>query len=136
VWSGGGRGDFWIGGRPVDLRAAARRGDVVQARFHVTQPAAGTVRVGVRCSSTSQAAQTGCGVAGGAMLDATQALNSAGPGGWATMTVPLACFADRSELASVAGAFALQAEGALAISFSQVRLAHAAMRECRLGVQK
>ena len=136
-WSGGGRGDFWIGGRPIDLRAAARRGDVVQAHFRLAQPPAGTVRVGVRCSKTSQAAETGCGAAGGAMLDATQALSSAGPGGWATLSVPLVCFADRAAaLASVAGPFALRSEGALAISFSEVRLAHAAVRQCRVVVEK
>jgi beta-glucosidase len=135
VWSGGGRGDFWIGGRPIDLRAAARRGDVVQARFRVDQPPGGTLQVGVRCSATSQAAETGCGVAGGAMLDATRALTSARRGGWATMSIPLACFADRAGgLSSVAAPFALRTDGALAISFSEIRLAHAAIRQCRLAV--
>ncbi|MBV8974744.1 MAG: glycoside hydrolase family 3 C-terminal domain-containing protein, partial [Sinobacteraceae bacterium] len=101
-WSGGGRGDFWIGGRPIDLRAAAQRGDVVTARFRIEQKPAGTVHVGVRCSSTSQAAETGCGVAGGAMLDATQALASVRGGESALLTVPLACFASDAGLSSVA----------------------------------
>jgi beta-glucosidase len=137
MWSGTGRGDFWIGGRPIDLRAAARRGDVVQARFRIEQPPAGTVRVGVRCSPTSQAAETGCGSVGGAMLDATQALTSARGGEWATLSVPLACFADRATgLSSVAAPFALRTEGVLAISFSEVRLAHAAVRQCHLGLKK
>jgi beta-glucosidase len=134
AWSGGGRGDFWIGGRPIDLRAAAQRGDVVQARFRLEQPPAGTLRIGVRCSPTSQAAETGCGVAGGAMLDATQAVSSARSSGWATLSVPLVCFADAAGLASVAGPFALRTEGELAISFSDIRLAHAAVRQCRLDV--
>jgi beta-glucosidase len=136
AWSGSGPGDFWIGGRPLDLRAAARRGDVVQARFRIEQPPAGSVRVGVRCSPTSQAAETGCGMAGGAMLDATQALTSARRNGWATLSIPLVCFADRAAgLSSVAGPFALHTEGKLALSFSEVRLVHAAVQQCRLAVQ-
>jgi beta-glucosidase len=136
VWSGAGRGAFWIGGRPINLRAAARRGDAVQARFRVELPPGGTVHVGVRCAATSQAAETGCGVAGGAMLDATRALTSARGDGWATMSVPLACFADRAAgLSSVAAPFTLRADGALAISFSEIRLVHAAVRQCRLVVQ-
>jgi beta-glucosidase len=136
AWSGGGRGDFWIGGRPIDLRAAARRGDVVEARLRIEQPPQGTVRVGVRCSPTSQAAETGCGVVGGAMLDATQALTSVPRGGWATLSVPLACFAERADaLASVAAPFALRTEGKLAVSFTDVRLAHTTLRQCRLGIK-
>jgi len=135
-WSGRGRGDFWIGGRPVDLRAAARRGDVVQARFRLEQLPAGTVRVGVRCSGTSQAAETGCGVSGGAMLDATSALASAPRGQWATLSIPLSCFADDAGLSSVAAPFAVRSETELAISFSDIRLAHAAARECHLVVKK
>jgi beta-glucosidase len=135
AWSGSGRGDFWIGGRPIDLRAAARRGDVVQARFRLAQPPAGTVRAGVRCAPTSQAAETGCGAPGGAMLDVTQALTSA-RGGSATLSVPLACFLDRgADLASVAAAFALRTEGELAVSFSDIRLAHAAVRQCPRGTK-
>jgi beta-glucosidase len=136
AWSGSGPGDFWIGGRPVDLRAAVRRGDVVQARFRIEQPPVGSVRVGVRCSPTSQAAETGCGMGGGAMLDATQALTSARRGGWATLSVPLVCFADRAAgLSSVAAPFALRTEGKLALIFTDVHLVHAAVQQCRLAVQ-
>jgi beta-glucosidase len=135
TWSGRGRGDFWIGGRPIDLRAAARRGDVVQARFRLEQPPASSVHVGVRCSPTSQAAETGCGVAGGAMLDATAALTSARHGAWATLSLPLACFAGAGGLASVAAPFALQAEGELDISFTDVRLVRAAVQQCHLMVE-
>jgi len=71
------------------------------------------------------------------MLDATQALTSARGGEWATLSVPLACFADRATgLSSVAAPFALRTEGVLAISFSEVRLAHAAVRQCHLGLKK
>ena len=136
AWSGGGRGDFWIGGRPIDLRAAASRGDVVQARLRIERPPASTVRVGVRCAPTSQAAETGCGVVGGAMLDATQVLTSARRGGWATLSIPLVCFAGRATgLSSVAGPFALRTEGELALSFTDIRLVHAAVRQCHLEVE-
>jgi beta-glucosidase len=134
AWSGQGQGDFWIGGRPVDLRAAARRGDVVHARFRIDQPPARSVRVGVRCSDTSQAAETGCGTAGGAMLDATQALSSISRGAWATLSVPLVCFAHASGLSSVAAPFALRTEGELVISFTDIRLAPGAVQQCRLEV--
>jgi beta-glucosidase len=137
AWSGSGRGDFWIGGRPIDLRTAARRGDVVQARLRIEQPPAGTVRVGVRCSPTSQAAETGCGMDGGAMLDATQALTSARRGAWTTLSIPLACFADRAAgLSSVAAPFALSTGGKLALGFTDIRLVHAAVQQCRLVAEE
>jgi beta-glucosidase len=136
TWSGTGPGDFWIGGRPIDLRAAARRGDVVQAHFRVERPSAGTVRVGVRCSPTSQAAETGCGVASGAMLDATQVFTAARRGAWATLTVPLVCFASgAAELSSVAAPFALRSDNQLAVSFTDIRIGHAALRQCRLEIE-
>jgi hypothetical protein len=135
TWSGAERGDFWIGGRPIDLRAAARRGDVVRARFRIEQPPAGNVRVGLRCAPTSQAAETGCGAPGGAMLDATGVLASARGGTWMRLTVPLVCFADHPALSSVAAPFALRTEAGLAIRFGDIRLAHAAVRECRLEIE-
>jgi beta-glucosidase len=135
VWTGGARGDFWIGGRPIDLRAAARRGDAIEVRFRIEQSPGGLVRAGLRCSSSSQALETRCGVAGGAMLDVTHTLSSAAPGAWARLSLPLACFASRgADLSSVAAPFALRTDDELAISFSDVRLARAATRRCNLQV--
>ena len=133
-WSGRARGDFWIGGRPVDLRAAARRGDVVQVRLRVEQPPAGTVLVGVRCAATSQAAETGCGIAGGAMLDATHLLRSVTPGEWTALSVPLVCFADRDGLSSVAAPFAVRTDAKLTLRFADIRVRRAAVRQCRRGM--
>jgi beta-glucosidase len=135
-WSGHGPGDFWIGGRPVDLRAAAHRGDVVQVRFRLEQAPAGTVHIGVRCSETSQAAETGCGVAGGAMLDATSALASAKRGEWATLSIPLSCFAGDAGLSSVAAPFAVRSDTEVEISFSDIRVAHASARGCHPVVEQ
>ena len=136
TWSGTGGGDFWIGGRPLDLREAARRGDVVQARLRIEKLPAAAVEVGLRCSATSQAAETGCGMKGGALLDATHALSSVRLGEWVTMTLPLACFADRAPgLSSVAAPFALRTAGSLVVSFSDVRLVQAAIHQCRFGVR-
>jgi beta-glucosidase len=133
VWTGSAQGDFWIGGRPVDLREAASRGDVIQARFRLDRPAAGIVQAGLRCSATSQAAETGCGLAAGAMLDITRVLNSAARDTWSTLSIPLACFAShRAQLSSVAAPFALRTARQLTISFSDIRLVRAAARQCAL----
>jgi len=136
AWSGASRGDFWIGGRPVDLRTAALRGDAVQARFRIDRPPSGTVKLGVRCGATSQAADTGCALAAGALLDATQALSSVRGGKWATLSLPLVCFSDRgAELTSVAAPFAIRSESELGISFATIRLVRAGIGQCGAGVQ-
>jgi hypothetical protein len=69
------------------------------------------------------------------MLDATQTFASAQSGGWATLSIPLVCFADAAGLSSVAAPFAVRTEGELAIRFSDIRLAHAAVQQCHLGVE-
>ena len=135
-WSGASRGDFWIGGRPVDLRAAALRGDAVEARFRIDRPPSGSVSLGVRCGATSQAADTGCALAGGAMLDVTQALKSVRTGEWATLSLPLACFSDEAaELSSVAAPFAMRSASELGISFADMRLVPAGIGQCGAGVR-
>jgi hypothetical protein len=48
----------------------------------------------------------------------------------------LVCFADRAGLSSVAAPFALRTEGELAVSFTDIRLAHTAVRQCQLGVEQ
>jgi beta-glucosidase len=65
------------------------------------------------------------------MLDATHLITSAGPGAWATLSIPLACFADRAaNLSSVAAPFALRTDGQLAITFSDIRLARTKTQHC------
>lgn len=135
AWTGGARGDFWIGGRPIDLRAAARRGAAIEARLRVEQPPAGIVWASLRCAASSQAPETGCGLAGGAMIDVTRALQAVPLGTWGVLRIPLACFADSSaDLSSVAAPFALRTEGALKISFGGIRLARGPSHHCDLRI--
>ncbi|MBV8853569.1 MAG: glycoside hydrolase family 3 C-terminal domain-containing protein, partial [Sinobacteraceae bacterium] len=137
VWSAGTRGDFWIGGRPIDLRAAARRHEVIRARLRSERPLGGTVQVGLRCAQSSQAADSGCGIAGGAMLDITGTLRSLQPGAWVTLSLPLACFAQRSaDLSDVAAPFALSTAGEAAITISDIRMATGPLEGCTPRVEQ
>ncbi|MBV8742716.1 MAG: glycoside hydrolase family 3 C-terminal domain-containing protein [Sinobacteraceae bacterium] len=137
VWSAATRGDFWIGGRPVDLRGAARRHEVIRARLRSERPVAGTVQVGLRCAQSSQAADSGCGIAGGAMLDITSTIRSLQPGHWVTVSLPLACFAQRSaDLSDVAAPFALSATGEAAITISDVRMARGPLQGCEPRIEQ
>ena len=69
------------------------------------------------------------------MLDATRALNSAPKGGWATLSVPLTCFAHARGISSVAAPFALRTDGRLTIALADIRLVHAAVRQCRAAAE-
>lgn len=134
-WDGTGRGDFWIGGRPVDLRAAAAAGNMIEARLRVDEVPTGRVEAGVRCSTSSQGAENGCGRQGGALVDVSGLLSSVTAGTAVTLSLPLACFARTSGLASVAGSFELRTEGKLALSLTGVRLARVRQADCRPVVQ-
>jgi beta-glucosidase len=120
-WSGAGKGEVWIGGRPIDLRDAVRRGDALSVRLRVDRAPAGTVRLGMRCAPTSQAAATRCGERD-AMLDFSRELERMPIGKWRRLTVPLRCFAGAGvDLSKVEGPFAVETDGALTLSFSDVR---------------
>ncbi len=137
AWHGGSTGEFWIGGRPADLSAAVARGDVLRVRARVDEQPAAAVQIGLRCASSSQAAASGCGLPGGALLDATAALNALPLHEWRWLTVPLACFAQAPELARVAAPIALRTDGSLKVSVTDVRLARAGRHDCGgVGVQK
>ncbi|HYM42430.1 MAG TPA: glycoside hydrolase family 3 N-terminal domain-containing protein [Steroidobacteraceae bacterium] len=134
-WSGSGPGVFWIGGRPIDLRAAAGAGDVIEARVRVEAIAAERVVAGLRCASGSQAAESGCGGHGAGTLDVTQLLRSIAPGTTATLSLPLACFRRAGEaLASVAGPFEMRATGSLSLTLTDIRFVPAHDRRCDPGV--
>lgn len=136
-WSGSGSGVFWIGGRPIDLRAAAAAGNVIEARLRVETNAAGRVLLGLRCASGSQAEESGCGKRGAATVDLTRLLASVSAGSSATLTVPLACFLRAgSALASVAGPFELRAEGKLSLSLTDIRFGRGHDGRCDPGLEQ
>ncbi|MBS0377628.1 MAG: glycoside hydrolase family 3 C-terminal domain-containing protein [Proteobacteria bacterium] len=137
AWQGGSTGDFWIGGRPADLSAAVARGDVLRVRARVEERPAAAVQIGLRCSSSSQAAATGCGLPRGALLDATAALNALPAHEWRWLTIPLACFSQAPELTRVAAPIALRTDGSLKLSVTDIHLAGAGQHGCGgVGVQK
>ena len=134
-WAGIGRGVFWIGGRPVDLRAAAAAGNTLTARLRVDAPPTARVQAGVRCASGSQADENGCGRHGGAMLDVTQLLGQSPPGSEITLTLPLACFSGAGHaLAAVAGPLELRTEGKLSLRLTDIRFARVSEPRCHPGV--
>ncbi|HLJ39126.1 MAG TPA: glycoside hydrolase family 3 N-terminal domain-containing protein [Steroidobacteraceae bacterium] len=138
-WSGTGPGVFWIGGRPIDLRAASAAGNVIEARLRVEAGATARVRVGLRCASGSQAEESGCGDHGAARLDLTRLLGSIPTGRAATLTLPLACFRHAGPaLASVAGPLELLTAGSLSLSLTDVRFGRVHDPHCdpTLGVDK
>ena len=130
-WAGTREGVFWIGGRPIDLRPALSAGTVIEARLRLESAPAGRVHAGPRCASSSQAAESGCRAHGAGMLDITQLLNSVAPGSTATLSIPLACFAQAGQaLASVAGPLELSTHGSLTLGLTDVRFAAGPDRRC------
>lgn len=126
-WSGHGLGAIWIGGRPVDLRVAVRRGDALSMRLRVDRKPVRWVRIGLRCAPTSQAAETRCGAGRGAMLDLSRALARLPAGEWQQLVIPLRRFAPPGvDLSKVEGPFTVETDGAFGLSFSDVRFVRAA----------
>ena len=134
-WTGMGPGVFWIGGRPIDLHAAAAAGDTIEARLRVEAPPAARVEAGLRCASGSQADENGCGKRGGAMLDVTRLLSQVAPGTEATLSIPLACFIPAgSALTAVAGPLELRTEGKLGLRLTDIRFARRRDLHCDPGI--
>ena len=129
-WNGAGAGVFWIGGRPIDLRAAAAN-TAVAVRLRVTTPPTRPVWAGPRCASGSQAEESGCGLHGAGLLDVSGFLGAVAPDRLATLTLPLGCFRRAgAALASVAGPFELRTGGALGLSLTDVRFVPAPTAGC------
>ena len=141
VWSGAGRGGVLIGGRAIDLRAAAAAGNALQVRLRVNEPTSGPVRAGIRCGTPSGAQlPLAPGLAGitpkewlhckaplEPTFDVTHALAAATPGEATTLTIPLACFEKLgADLSAVDTPFVLSTAGRFAVDLVEVRLAHPA----------
>ncbi len=138
TWSGTGWGELRIGGRAADYAAAAARGLTLRLHLRVDAPPTRPVRLGLRCeapygppdpaaAATPPTDWSLCGRSNGAMLDVTGRLNAAVRGVWQTLDVPLACLAGSdANLARVNAPFAVETDGALVLSFDDIRLTAAA----------
>jgi beta-glucosidase len=143
-WSGRSLGVFSIGGRATDLRALARDGAVLVARYRVDSRPQQTVHIGMTCeapyvtqapaaSTAPPVAWTLCGTKTGAALDVTASFAAAPPGVWQTLSIPLACFTDQgADLSHVSSPFAVATSGQFALSLAEVGIARAAGKtDCR-----
>ena len=138
TWSGTGRGELRIGGRAADYSAAPAQGLALRMHVRVDTAPAHAVKLGLRCEAPYGPPGTGaaaspppdwslCGHAGGAMLDVTKLLNAAAPGSWQTLELPLACLSRAgAQLTHVSAPFAIETDGALALSIDEVRLVNSA----------
>jgi beta-glucosidase len=117
-WSGTRDGMVRISGRAADMRAESSAGTAIHVRYRVEHAPESTVTVGMRCT------QPLCATEHGAMLDLTAAFQSAKPGEWETLDIPLSCVsATGADLASVEVPFTVETSGKFALSIAQVRLA-------------
>jgi beta-glucosidase len=141
VWSGTGRGLVLIGGRPVDLRAAAAAGSALQVRLRVTEPTSGPVRAGIRCGAPYGAELPlppnlagitpkewlHCKAPVEPTFDVTHALAAGVPGSATTLTIPLSCFERLgADLSAVDTPFFMSTAGRFAADLVDVRLVHSA----------
>lgn len=140
TWAGTGSGVVRIGGRPVDLRALAARGDVLSVRLKVERAPTSAVSLGIRCgapygayvpadgSRTKLSAATWeqCKGPVAPAFDVGPVLASKVPGSWSTLEIPLSCFAGKgADLTAVEAPFAMSTQGALAVTIANVRIARA-----------
>jgi beta-glucosidase len=143
-WSGRSLGVFSIGGRAADLRALARDGAVLVARYRVESRPQQPVRIGMTCeapyatfppadSTAAPVAWALCGTKTGAAIDMTASFASAPPGVWQTLSIPLACLTDQgADLSHVAAPFAVATGGQFTVSFAEVGISRAAGKtRCR-----
>ncbi len=133
-WTGTGRGEFRIGGRMADFRAAAASGLDVVASVRVQQAASAPVGVGIRCDApygtieptdpaAPKTAWPRCGTKDGALLDLSRQFSRAAAGRWQTVRVPLRCLSDQgADLSSVVAPFVIDTSGKLDISLQGVHL--------------
>jgi beta-glucosidase len=133
-WSGRSPGVFSIGGRAADLRALARQGAALVARYRVETRPQQPVRIGMICEApygTHAAADSTappvvwerCGTSSGAALDMTASFASAPIGAWQTLSIPLACLsAQGADLSHVAAPFEVATSGQFAVSFAEISI--------------
>jgi beta-glucosidase len=116
-WTGGKRGMIFINGRARDLRAQARRGDLLTLRYRVDQAPDQEVLMGIRCTEVL------CGTKFGAVLNLTRTLGAAPTGAWQTLSFPLSCLsAAGADLSAVESPFVVTTSGHFGLTMSDVSL--------------
>ncbi len=143
-WSGRSPGVFSIGGRAADLRALAREGAALVARYRVESRPQKPVRIGMSCeapygthapanSTAPPVVWALCGTSSGAAVDMTAQIAAATPGVWQTLSIPLACLtALGADLSHVAAPFEVTTSGQFAVSFTEIGISRAAGKtRCR-----
>ena len=128
---------FSIGGRAADLRALAREGAVLVARYRVESRPQQPVRIGMSCeapygthapagSSAPPVVWALCGTSSGAAFDMTAQFAAAPLGQWQTLSIPLACLtAQGADLSHVAAPFEMTTSGQFAVSFTEIGISRA-----------
>jgi beta-glucosidase len=125
-WTGTGSGVFTISGRASDMRPQAARGVALRVRYRVDRIPERSVKMGLRC------AEPLCGTQDGAMLELTKIFNSAQPGIWQSLSIPLSCFTvGGADLSQVAQPFAIETSGRFALTISEVSLIQPTSRDTR-----
>jgi beta-glucosidase len=119
-WTGIRSGVFTISGRASDMRPQAARGVALRVRYRIDRVPERSVKMGLRC------AEPLCGTRDGAMLEVTKIFNTARPGIWQSLSIPLSCFtAGGADLSQVAQPFAVETAGHFALTISEVTLIEA-----------
>ena len=121
-WSGGQSAIWRIGGggRTIDIAAASRAGQALTLTYRVDKAPSSSVILGMGCSGTCK---------GGVDITAALGADTAKP--WRTLTVPLACFAQKgADLTHVEDPVTLQTAGVLGLSIKDARLGPAGGVTC------
>jgi beta-glucosidase len=143
TWSGRGKGEFRIGGRPVSLQTLSAGGPALRLHYRIDQAPKPQqpVILSMRCeapagppdpaSGSTAAGARRCGMAEGEGADLTQSFRSAQAGSWATLTVPLTCLHRGDGISKLVSApFAVESSGRLGVSFDDIRLVRDTTAAC------
>jgi beta-glucosidase len=136
TWSGNAVGELRIGGRAADVTERAQQGDALIIRYRVVAPPTEPVTLGMRCEApygTRPPLDTRapvrdwrlCGTRNGVGVDITRSLQTAPPGSWQSLTVPLRCLSADADLRHVNAPFAVASAGRLTLELRAVRIARA-----------
>jgi beta-glucosidase len=113
VWTG--QGLLALHGPPVDLSRQTTGDMAVMIRYRIDAPSTAPVTMSIGCADDASCAGT---------LDVTALLGTAKAGEWRSVKVKLSCFqAAGAKMDHVTAPFVISAQGGLAMSLTEVRLA-------------